>query len=65
MISVVSSNLDEVGYDGQDLYIRFHGGRLYRYFNVPESVYIELLNAPSKGQYHARHIKYVYRYERL
>lgn len=67
MIPVESSNLAEVGYDSSSstLYVAFHSGGVYAYFNVPERVFHELLDAPSKGQYHARNIKNVYRYQRL
>ena len=67
MIPVESSNLAGVGYDPSTttLYVAFHSGGFYAYYNVPERVFRELLDAPSKGQYHARNIKNVYRYQRL
>jgi hypothetical protein len=65
MIPVDSSNLSSVGYDNGNLYISFHSGSTYRYFNVPESVYHELLSASSKGKYHAAYIKNSYRYQRI
>lgn len=46
MIPVSSSNLSAVGYENGILYIRFHGGQLYRYYNVPEVVYRQLMSAP-------------------
>lgn len=63
---VSSSNLVAVGYDSssQTLRIQFHSGT-YDYFNVPAHVYQGLMNAGSKGGYHAVHIKDVYRYRRL
>ncbi len=66
MIAVASSNLSAVGYDreAQTLRIRFHNGT-YDYYGVPEAVYLALMNASSKGQYHAAHIKNVYRYRRV
>ncbi len=53
MISVVSSNLAEIGYDEetQTLGIIFKNGVLYHYSNVPESVFEELKSAGSAGQY--------------
>ena len=64
---VSSSNLRSVGYDSatNTLEIAFHGGRVYQYFNVPESVYQGLLNAASHGKHHHRHIKETYPYERI
>ena len=65
MIPVNSSNLSAVGYDGSTLRISFHSGGVYDYYNVPASVYEDLMNAPSKGKYHAAYIKGYYRYARV
>ncbi|HEX8087765.1 MAG TPA: KTSC domain-containing protein [Blastocatellia bacterium] len=58
-IRVSSSNLASVGYDydTQTLEIEFKGGSIYRYPNVPESIYAGLMNAGSKGGYFNSHIK--------
>lgn len=64
-IPVSSSNLSSVAYDSGTLEIQFKNGRYYRYFNVPESVYLGLLTAPSKGRYFHRHIKTAYPYTPL
>lgn len=66
MIPVASSNLSAVGYDAnsQVLRIRFHSGT-YDYYGVPVNVYQSLMNASSKGGYHAAYIKDSYRYSRL
>ena len=66
MIPVDSSNLSSVGYDdyNHNLYIQFRQGE-YVYYNVPRNVFQELMAAPSKGKYHAAHIKYSYRYDRI
>ncbi|MGM0903076.1 MAG: KTSC domain-containing protein [Bacillota bacterium] len=63
---VSSSNLIAVGYDPstQTLRIQFHNGT-YDYFNVPSQTYQGLMNAGSKGSYHARFIKDSYRYRRV
>ncbi|UOO89101.1 KTSC domain-containing protein [Vitreoscilla massiliensis] len=62
---VASSNLRSVGFEGGTLEIEFHSGSVYQYFNVPESVYLGLLRASSKGRYHHTCIKGVYRYKRI
>lgn len=62
---VESSNLNAVGYEDSSLFIRFNSGGLYEYMNVPKSIYLELLSAPSKGEYHARYIKHSYPFRRL
>ncbi len=56
---VKSSNLSTVSYNGgtRILEIRFRSGRLYRYSNVPKSVYDGLMDSPSLGSYFYRHIK--------
>lgn len=65
-IPVQSSNLVSVGYDAQTsmLEIEFKNGT-YQYDAVPESVYEELLNSPSKGQYFSQNIKEKYAFRKL
>ena len=57
--SVSSSNLKDVGYDApaQILEIGFINGRVYQYFDVPESVYDGLMSADSHGKYFDAEIK--------
>lgn len=66
-IFVKSSSIASVGYDSaaQFLYMRFHGGTVYKYFEVPQPVFEALLNAPSRGAYANSHIIYRYRYEKV
>lgn len=56
---VASSNLASIGYDAANeiLEIAFNHGGVYQYFDVPENVYDELMNADSHGQYFDRNIK--------
>ena len=62
MIRVVSSNVHSVGYENSILTIRFLNNYVYEYYNVPEKIYIALLNAPSKGQFvHYYLSRYPYR----
>ena len=65
MTPVSSSNLAGVGYENGTLYIQFHSGGLYRYANVPLSVYQGLLSASSKGRYFHANIKDSYAYRRI
>ena len=65
---VSSSNLAEVGYDPETsiLEIKFHQGGVYQYYNVPKSIYHDLMTAASKGRYHHQHIKNgPYRYRKV
>lgn len=65
--SVNSSNIDSVGYlpDSRTLEIRFHNGRLYQYFDVPDNVHQELVDADSVGRFFNSNIRGVYRYARI
>ena len=64
LIPVHSSDIAAVDYNEADhsLYIRFHSGGLYKYFNVPDSVFYGLLNAASKGRYLHAYIRHTYSY---
>ena len=64
---VDSSNLLSVGYDRSRaiLEIEFKNRRIYQYFNVPEIIFMELLNAPSKGKFFHQHIKNLFVYSRV
>lgn len=61
MTLVNSSAIRAVGYDGHTLTVEFHTGRIYDHPNVPYSVYLEFMNAPSLGAYYNQHIRGRYR----
>jgi hypothetical protein len=65
--AVSSSNIASIGYDAdsQTLEIEFLNGGVYQYFDVPQYVYEELMNADSHGQYLAQNIKGVYRFSKV
>lgn len=56
---VGSTNIRSVGYDPESntLEIEFHSGSVYQYFNVPQTIYDELMRAPSLGSYFYKHIR--------
>ena len=64
---VSSSNIRSIGYDSvsNTLEIEFHSGGVYQYFNVPESIYKELMQAPSHGSYFHRHIRERFRWTKV
>lgn len=64
---VESSIIESVGYDADEeiLEIEFKEGGIYRYREVPESVYRGLMSVDSHGTYHAEHIKHSYPFERV
>ena len=58
-IAVDSTTLRTVGYDAerQILQIEFQNRSIYQYFEVPATIYQELMHAPSKGAYFNRSIR--------
>lgn len=67
-IRVSSSSLASVAYDATSstLEVEFQNGSVYRYFDVPETTYSELMRAESVGRHFAEHVKEAgFRYERL
>lgn len=65
MIKVNSSNIESIGYEGNDLIVQFKTGNIYKYFNVEKTLYESLLNSDSKGQFLNSFIKGNYKYSRL
>lgn len=65
-INVNSSNIASIGYDPNTeiLEIEFLNGAIYHYFDVPEHIHEELMQASSHGGYLARNIKGVYSYSK-
>lgn len=66
--SVKSTNLKTIAYspDVQMMECVFNKeDRIYVYYDVPIHVYKKLLNAPSKGKYHWREIRFKYDYDEL
>lgn len=51
MRAVESSNVEAVGHDGADLYVRFKGGATYVYSAVPTDMYAKLLADKSVGRF--------------
>jgi len=66
-VSVVSSVFNSVAFDEdkRQLYLRFHSGKVYRYFEFPPDQYDELLAAESKGGYFAESIRGKFLYEEV
>jgi len=65
-IFVKSSNLLSTGYNpiGKKLFIKFHDNSVYEYFDVPITVFDNLLNAESHGKFAHREIYYKFKYRR-
>jgi hypothetical protein len=60
-----SSAISRAAFDTEEgtLDLWYKGGDRYRYFDVPEGRFDELLGAPSAGEFVNREIKPNYRYE--
>ena len=48
-----SSHVTQIKYepDTQDVFVQFENGQVYQYKDVPERVWSEFLDSPSKGRY--------------
>jgi hypothetical protein len=66
-VRVDSSGLTSVGYSKRKhiLELEFANGAVYRYLNVPPSVYRDLLAAESKARYYDQNIKRNYQSVRV
>ena len=64
---VNSSNIKSVGYDPtlKILEVEFDNSGIYQYLNVPENIYINLMNASSHGVYLNQFIKDKYSYREV
>lgn len=63
MVFVVSTTMEAVGYDPttSELHVRFlRTGETYVYYAVPESIFEELMQSESKGQYFNQNIRNVF-----
>ena len=66
-IKVRSSNLASIGYEVEShiLEVEFNTRTVYQYFNVPESVFVALMNAESHGRFLNEYIIDNYRYQKV
>ena len=64
---VESSAIASVGYQpGRGLLeVEFTSGAIYHYYDIPRTVYQQLLHADSKGRYLNTRIKPAYRYSKV
>jgi hypothetical protein len=64
---VASSNLRSVGYDNSSriLEIEFTNGAVYRYYGVPQRIYVELMQTHSHGEYFSAIIRDKFQYQQV
>lgn len=60
---IVSENLRSVGYNHstETLEIEFNESSIYEYYDVPEHIFIALMNASSHGKYFFKNIRFNYK----
>jgi hypothetical protein len=65
--AVKSSELRWVGYEESALLleVEFHSGEVYRYFDVPARLVLELLRADSIGRFFNAHIRPKFAFEKV
>ena len=54
-----STDIRAIGHNSKtlEMHIHFISGGLYAFYNVPISLYGQLMNAPSKGKFFHQHIR--------
>ena len=64
---VSSSSVSMIGYDAdtQALEVQYNNGGVYQYQGVPQDVFDQLMNAPSKGTFINQQIKNSYVFVRV
>jgi hypothetical protein len=60
--ALLSSNIDQIRWlSGSDsagtMEVRFVGGAVYQYYDVPQSMFLDFYDAPSKGKWFWQHIR--------
>lgn len=49
----------------RQLYLRFHDGKIYRFFDCPVMIYNEFMGAVSQGRYFSQQIRNRFRFEMI
>jgi len=66
-VDLQSTSLQAATYQDQSAFLelKFRSGAIYRYRDVPVTIYLELLRAESKGQYFNQHIRNRFAYAKI
>ena len=59
-VNVASSSIAAIGWEDGTLLVEFLNGQSYEYYEVPQEVYEEFLNAQSHGKFYHAYIKEIY-----
>lgn len=64
---ITSTTMLAAGYDNDQrlLEIVFHTGKVYRYRDVPQHIFVSLMQAESKGKYFNDYIRDVFPFEEI
>jgi hypothetical protein len=62
---IKSSNLKSAEWQDDTLTVEFQKGGIYKYYNLPEDVYLSLLRSQSKGKFFHQNIVNRYKTERV
>lgn len=60
MITINSTTILGIDYENGELTVYFRNGKHYVYHDVPEYVFEQFINAPSKGKFYNQYIKNYY-----
>jgi hypothetical protein len=62
-----SAVIESYSYDSANhvLEVKYHSGIIYRYLEVPETVYLRMKAAMSKGHFLNQHVKGKYRFKKI
>lgn len=60
-----SSNIRRVEYEGNNLFVEFKTGNIYRYENIPYRMFEAFRTEPSAGKYFGTNIRNKYNYTRI
>ena len=62
---VTSTTINSVGYSNKLLEVEFKNNRIYLYFNVPEIIFLKLMQSSSKGSFLHEFIRGKYLFKRI
>jgi len=65
LTEVVSSNINKIGYENNNLLVEYKSGVKYQYKEVPQELYEKLISAESKGRFMNSEIKGKFEYIRI
>lgn len=65
LTKVNSSNIDSIGFENDELFVKFKNNNIYKYDKVPKELYEKFLTAESPGRFLKEHVLNKYAYTKL